>query len=140
MKRYDNYVVIVPIKEDKVLIQRQYKPGVRKYCTGFPAGFINDKESSLSAAKRELLEETGLTANLQEVGKYYDNVSKGRENFTIYIAKNIKIKNTSGLNPDKNESKIQNRWIQMSKLKKVKMLGSCMSLAKLIILSKYKDS
>lgn len=135
MKRYDNYVVIIPIKGMKVLVQRQFKPGVKKYCWGFPAGFTNGNENPLTTARRELLEETGLLGNLQKVGKYYDNVSRGSENFTIYFARNIKIKRLNFINPDENETKIDNKWIQIDKLKKIKMLGACMSLAKEILLN-----
>lgn len=135
MKRYDNYIVIVPLKGKLVLIQKQYKPGVKKICWGFPAGFINGKETAKSTAKRELLEETGLiTTKLTKIGTFYDNVSKGNENFTIYLTKNTKIDKKHLSNSDKSESKIKNMWIEIKKLKNVRMLGACMSLAKEIVL------
>lgn len=62
-------VVIIAMTEDKnVLLIKQYRPPVKKFCIEFPAGLVNDrglktKESMASAAKRELLEETGYKAH-----------------------------------------------------------------------------
>jgi ADP-ribose pyrophosphatase len=135
MKRYDNYVVVVPLKKGLILVQKQFKSGVKRFCWGFPAGFINGSETSLSAAKRELLEETGLIATkLTKVGTFYDNVSKGSENFTIYLARNPKEDKKHLSNPDENESKIKNSWVNIKDLKKISMAGACMSLAKEIVL------
>jgi len=135
MKRYDNYVVIVPVRGTLVLVQKQFKAGVKKFCWGFPAGFINGSETPLSAAKRELLEETGLIATkLTKVGTFYDNVSKGSENFTIYLTRNPKENKKYHSNTDKDESKIKNSWVNIKGLKKISMAGACMSLAKEIVL------
>jgi ADP-ribose pyrophosphatase len=135
MKRYDNYVVVVPLKKGLILVQKQFKSGVKRFCWGFPAGFINGSETSLSAAKRELLEETGLIATkLTKVGTFYDNVSKGSENFTIYLTKNLKTKPGHASNPDKSETVIKNVWVKIKDLNKIKMAGACMSLAKEIVL------
>ena len=62
-------VIIVPVTDDGCLLfVEQYRPPVRKNVIEFPAGLVNDrgdtkKESVLTAAKRELLEETGYKAS-----------------------------------------------------------------------------
>lgn len=60
-------IIVALTHEDKVILVEQYRPPVDKYVIEFPAGLINDrlskkKESIVSGAKRELLEETGFLA------------------------------------------------------------------------------
>jgi ADP-ribose pyrophosphatase len=57
-------VAIVPVTDDQeVLLIRQFRPPVNSYVIEFPAG-LNDKGDTLEeAARRELLEETGYSAN-----------------------------------------------------------------------------
>ena len=61
-------VIIVAVTDDnKILFVEQYRPPVGKNVIELPAGLVNDEweyrgESLLSAAKRELVEETGYKA------------------------------------------------------------------------------
>jgi ADP-ribose pyrophosphatase len=57
-------VAIVPVTDDNnVLLIRQFRPPVNGYVVEFPAG-LNDKGETLEeAARRELIEETGYSAN-----------------------------------------------------------------------------
>jgi ADP-ribose pyrophosphatase len=57
-------VVVVPVTDDNcVLLIRQFRPPVNAYVVEFPAG-LNDKGETLeAAARRELTEETGYSAN-----------------------------------------------------------------------------
>lgn len=134
MKNYDDYVVIVLFNQEKVLIQNQFKVGVGKKCLGFPAGFKKKTESSLNAAKRELLEETGFQAKIwQNVETFYDNTSISKAKFTIFFATEfIKIK--KAVNSDKSEFPVNNKLIKISNLDKLHMPGACMALTKELFL------
>lgn len=61
-------VVIVAMTQDnRIILVKQFRPPVGRYCIELPAGLVNDqgkirKESLAAAAKRELLEETGYEA------------------------------------------------------------------------------
>ncbi|MBE1284555.1 MAG: NUDIX domain-containing protein [Rhodobacteraceae bacterium] len=67
--------LIVPVMADgRILMLRQYKHGPRRVSLTFPAGFVEDQEPGLCAAKRELLEETGCrAAEWVSMGSYVDN-------------------------------------------------------------------
>jgi ADP-ribose pyrophosphatase len=56
-------VVIVPFHttEKKMVITREYRVSLADYEYGFPAGLVDEGESVEQAARRELMEETGLT-------------------------------------------------------------------------------
>lgn len=57
---YPDWVNIIAITEDgMVVLERQYRHGLGKTCYELPCGVIEDGETPLEAAKRELLEETG---------------------------------------------------------------------------------
>jgi len=51
--------VIAVTPDDRVVLVDQYRHGVSRGRTEFPAGTVDDGEAPLAAARRELLEETG---------------------------------------------------------------------------------
>ena len=63
--RRPDAVVIVPFHtlENKMVITREYRVPLNDYEYGFPAGLIDGGESVEQAARRELMEETGLTVS-----------------------------------------------------------------------------
>lgn len=89
-------VIIVMTQDKKVILTKQYRPPIGKYCIEFPAGLVNDhgktkKESLASAAKRELLEETGYRA--KTLTKIMDGpVSPGssRDTMSLFKAEGLK--------------------------------------------------
>ncbi len=60
--RRDDFVLIVALKDDKLIMVRQYRPATDRFYLGLPAGFLRPGESPEAGAKRELLEETGFPA------------------------------------------------------------------------------
>jgi len=74
LKRPDT-VQIIPIIDNKIIIAKEQQPGgwARR---GFIGGRVESKEKVLVAAKRELLEETGLKAKSWSVFKIYEPYPK----------------------------------------------------------------
>lgn len=57
---YPDWVNIIAITKDgEMVMERQYRHGLGNTCYELPCGVIEADETSLEAAKRELLEETG---------------------------------------------------------------------------------
>jgi ADP-ribose pyrophosphatase len=58
-------VVIIPFHtvKNKMVITREYRVPLNDYEYGFPAGLVDSGESVEQAARRELMEETGLTVS-----------------------------------------------------------------------------
>ena len=57
-------------KKDKVVLIRQYRFPLGGYVYEFPAGLVEPGEDMLSAAIREMYEETGLNFTPKEAGAY----------------------------------------------------------------------
>lgn len=55
--------VIAITKEGKYIIEEQYRHGIQKVCFELCAGMVDEGETPLETAKRELLEETGYTSD-----------------------------------------------------------------------------
>jgi ADP-ribose pyrophosphatase len=53
------FVLIIAQYNENVLLVRQYRPATDKFYLAVPAGFIDEGEEITTAARRELLEETG---------------------------------------------------------------------------------
>jgi len=58
----DDFVLIVALDADELLLVQQYRAATDKCYTALPAGYLSAGESPEACARRELLEETGYTA------------------------------------------------------------------------------
>lgn len=90
--RHVGAVGILPVTYDgRVYIERQYRYPLDAVITEIPAGKLDSKsEDRLEAAKRELKEETGITADeWTDIGVYYPAAAYSDEKITLYIAKGL---------------------------------------------------
>ena len=59
---YPTWINVIAITEDgQFVLERQYRHAISQVCTEICAGCAEEDEDPLTAAKRELLEETGYT-------------------------------------------------------------------------------
>lgn len=84
-------VAIIPLFEDgQILLERQYRYPVKQVMTEYPAGKLDPQEGSLACAKRELLEETGYTAQQWiYLGKMHPVISYSTEFIDVWVAKGL---------------------------------------------------
>lgn len=90
--RHVGAVCVVPVTErGTVYVERQYRYPMDSVITEIPAGKLDSKaEDRLAAAKRELREETGLTADEWiDMGTYYPSAAYSDEILTMYLAKGL---------------------------------------------------
>ena len=90
--RHVGAVAVVPVAEDgKVIVERQFRYPLDCVITEIPAGKLDGKEEDrLSAAKRELEEETGITATEWiDLGDYHPAAAYCDELITIYLARGL---------------------------------------------------
>ncbi len=83
--------VIVPLfEEGTVLVERQYRYPVGEHMLELPAGKIDKKEDPESAARRELLEETGYEAARWDfIGTLMPCIGYSDELIYVYLARNL---------------------------------------------------
>jgi ADP-ribose pyrophosphatase len=84
-------VAVIPILDDgRLVMVRQYRYPVAKVLLEFPAGKRDAGESTLSCAKRELLEETGYTAReWAYAGRIHNAPAYATESIWIWFARGL---------------------------------------------------
>ena len=90
--RHVGAVCVVPVTDDgRVVIERQYRYPIDQVITEIPAGKLDSPdEDRLSAAQRELREETGFTADRwTDMGLYYPAAAYSDEKITMYLAQGL---------------------------------------------------
>jgi ADP-ribose pyrophosphatase len=90
--RHIGAVCVVPVTDDgKVIVERQFRYPIDQVITEIPAGKLDSStEDRLEAAKRELREETGYTADSwTDIGIYYPAAAYSDEKITMYLARGL---------------------------------------------------
>ncbi|WP_087971611.1 NUDIX hydrolase [Oceanobacillus rekensis] len=85
--KHPGAVAVIPItKDNKIIFVEQYRKPLEKSLVEIPAGKLDNNENPLSAAVRELEEETGYTTNdLSFVTSFYTSPGFADELIYIYI-------------------------------------------------------
>ena len=86
-------VCVVPVTADgQVYVERQYRYPLGRVITEIPAGKLDsDEEDILEAAKRELKEETGLTAGKwTRLGLFFPAAAYTDEVITMFLAEDLR--------------------------------------------------
>jgi ADP-ribose pyrophosphatase len=82
--------VLAITKDQQVVLIKQFRHGAQDILWEFPGGVVNDGESPLDGARRELTEETGYTTSTMiEVGKFYPNPALQTNLMYAYLAYDV---------------------------------------------------
>lgn len=99
--KHSGGVVILAVKEDKILLVKQFRYPMKQAMFELPAGKLEKDENPFEAAKRELEEETGYRAkNWTDLGYIFTSPGYSNEKLYLYKAENLTF---TKCKPDKGE-------------------------------------
>ena len=83
-------VVIIAIKDTKLLMVRQFRKAVEKTLLEVPAGLVEVQETPVQAPSRELEEETGyLCENPKYIMEFYTSPGYSDEKIDLFLAEDL---------------------------------------------------
>ena len=90
IKKEDDFVSILALTpENKIVLCREFRPGTEMIYDEVPAGIIEKGEEPLDAAKRELLEEVGMSGEFEFVTRFVFGAYCTKYNY-CFTARNCK--------------------------------------------------
>jgi ADP-ribose pyrophosphatase len=113
--RHRGSAVMMPVDPDnRVLLVRQYRLPANQLLWELPAGKIDEGETALQAAKRELGEETGLSAKKwKKLVSFFPSPGYVEEKMTIFLATEL----TEGKSHPMDDERIETRWFARKELR-----------------------
>lgn len=119
-------VVVVPVFTDgRFMIQRIYKHGAGEAILEFPIGRVDAGETPEQTAARELREETGYAADLEQLGSYWTFPTSSSNRMTLFLGRNAKKVSEPDDNP-KEQAELM--WVTTEELRGMLSRGELASL------------
>jgi ADP-ribose pyrophosphatase len=122
--RHPGSVVVMAVDDTReqwrVLLIRQFRYAAARELWELPAGRIDEGEDMLAAARRELLEETGITAKRwKNAASFYSSPGFLDETMALFLARGL----TQGKAQPEEDEVIQARFFPLSRAVKMVMSG-----------------
>jgi ADP-ribose pyrophosphatase len=106
-------VIFVVDEKKRILLVRQFRLPARKLLWELPAGKIDEGETPLQAAKRELAEETGYKAkSWKKLAAYWASPGFLAEKMNIFLATEL----TAGAATPMEDERIEAKWFTAKEL------------------------
>jgi len=128
--------VMMPVDENnRILLVRQYRLPARRYLWELPAGSIDEGETALQTARRELVEETGYRAKRwQKLAEFFPSPGFLAEEMTIYLATGL----TAGEATPMEDERIEVRWFTAKQVDDMLRAGKILDAKTIIGFLKWK--
>jgi len=112
--RHNGSAVVMPVDDQqRILLVRQYRLPAQRKLWELPAGKVDDGETALAAAKRELREETGLRAKKWvRLASYWPSPGFLEEKMNLYLATVL----TQGESQWMDDERIETRWFAWNEI------------------------
>jgi ADP-ribose pyrophosphatase len=107
--RHNGSAVVLAVHRRSILLVRQYRLPAEKSLWELPAGKVDEGETPMAAAKRELAEETGYTAeNWSLLASFYASPGFVNERMHVYLATDL----TEGKATPMDDERIEIAWFK----------------------------
>jgi ADP-ribose pyrophosphatase len=129
--------VMMPVDaRGRILLVRQYRLPARQYLWELPAGRVDEGETPLQAARRELVEETGYRAKQwKKIAAFFPSPGFLAEKMTIFLATGL----TPGESTPMEDERIETRWFSPRDLKAAIHSGKIIDAKTMIGFCRYKE-
>jgi len=113
--RHPGSAVMLAMDDKKrILMVRQYRLPAGKHLWELPAGKVDEGETPLQAAKRELTEETGYKAKTwRKLASFFASPGFVQEKMTVFLATEL----TAGEATPMEDERIETRWFPRKELR-----------------------
>lgn len=128
--------VMMPVDQNnRILLVRQYRLPARGYLWELPAGSIEEGETALQTARRELVEETGYRARKwRKLAEFFPSPGFLSEKMTIYLATGL----TEGQATPMEDERIEARWFTATQVDDMLRAGKIQDAKTIIGYLKWK--
>jgi ADP-ribose pyrophosphatase len=114
VRHHGSAVMMAVDARNRVMLVRQYRLPAGQYLWELPAGKMDEGETALQTAKRELIEETGLRAKTwKKLTTFFPSPGYVEEKMTIYLATDL----TQGEAQPMEDERIETRWFTKKELR-----------------------
>lgn len=130
--------VVMPVDaRGRILLVRQYRLPARRFMWELPAGRVDEGETPLQAARRELAEETGYRAKKwKKLAAFFASPGFLAEKMTIYLATEL----VAGASTPMEDERIETRWFTARELDRWIKTGKILDAKTMIGFLRYRGS